>query len=129
MKRNEKGMTAIEVLIALLIISLIVASSFQFYEVYQSKMTRFGENNTAKNLAISALETQYELTNLGLSTTGTVYSTTTKVKRVAYKVTVTRTNKTGLIGHYSSEIPFYELTSTVSWRNKDIEVSAYVSAK
>lgn len=122
-------MTTIELLVAILILSIITISALQFFESFQYKASEHGEYETAKFLAFNGIENQRQLILDGDYKTGITYQNDTFVNRVRFKTTIVKTNKTSDFAFFDDTVPMYELMATVEWKGRKMEVSTYVSAR
>lgn len=127
MIRNQKGITTVELLVSLLILSIVLTSSASFYEFFTEKKRDFGSYTTARNLAVSVLETQIEATKLGDISNGEVYRNNVFVNNVNYEIIVTKSDAVDVVSYYNRNVPFLLIKSEVFFQNKSVEVSAYAS--
>jgi prepilin-type N-terminal cleavage/methylation domain-containing protein len=131
--KNEKGLTIMELLVSLFILSLILAATLAFYGTYLKNTNELGNKNTARNLAIDSMERQLLLTDEGDTSTGQVNRNSVVVNNTEFRVTVMKEDLTdGAISdifYYNQKVPFYKLRSIVNWDLQRIEVEAYSSRK
>lgn len=126
---NEKGMTMIELLIAIAILISILTASLRFYENYAYESSEFGEYLTAKHLTVKALEIARGnyIDNVRMPSL-VVYEDIERINGVNFQSTVTQLEVTEIVGVISQDVEMVKLTATTSWKSKNMEVSAYVSS-
>lgn len=126
---NEKGLTLIELLVSLLIFSFIMSASAMFYSQYNSNMKNMSHHYTAKNFATSSLETEMNKTDQGINGLGVVYSEEIDIAGQHFTVVTKKEDITDSVAYFTNTIPFYKITSTVTWTKGKVEVMGYASSK
>lgn len=129
MFNNQKGVTTIELLISSTILLMITVSAFQFFETYQVRSSELGEYETAKVLAINGIENERLQIKKGDNKTGNVYQNEMFTNRTRFATSVTKEKVTKHFAFFNHDTPMYKLTSTVTWKNRELEVSTYVSSQ
>ena len=129
MKRNQKGFTTVELLVSAVILLIIIVSSYKFFETYDIRSAEIGEYETAQLLAVNAIENQRTQIKEGNYSTGMVFRNEMYANQVKFASTVEKENVTDDYTYFGSSVPLFKLTSTVSWRNSEVEVVTYVSGR
>lgn len=130
MVKNEKGLTLIELLVSMLILTSVVIASLQFFETYYYEKKQLGEHITAKHLAVKAIEEHRALILddeiLPLDNT---YQMVESVNGISFYVVLQVKNETDNVALLAPNLPFVELVSTVEWKKKKMEVHTYVTPR
>lgn len=128
-KSNERGFTTIELLVSMLILSIIFVATFQFFQTYEVKSSELGEYESAKFLAINGIENERAQILKGDLVAGTVYINETYANQTRFQTTVEKEDVTPTFAYFDNRVYMFKLTSVVSWKEKTMEVSTYVSTR
>lgn len=129
MIKNQKGFTTLELLIASVILLTVVVAAFKFFETYDIRAAELGEYETAKMLAINGIESERKQIKEGDDSLGLVYRNEMTVNTVSFGTNVTKKTVTSDFSFFNTSVPMYHLTAIVRWKEREMEVSTYVSAQ
>lgn len=125
---DKRGLTMIELLGSLLIIGLLLQGFYHFHESYSIDRKKQHEYETAKNLAILVSEETLKGHEDGLyAGTGELNSRSFDLMNTLYTVTTTATDETSKVDVINGSVPMTRFNTVVNWKNKTLEVNAYVS--
>jgi prepilin-type N-terminal cleavage/methylation domain-containing protein len=125
---DNKGFSLIELLGSLVILGLIVAGFYHFYESYQVDLKGQHEYETAKNLAIRVSEESIKGYKDGVYVgVGEINNQQFSLKGTEYNVKTIVSDETTTIGVINSSVPINKFQTIVNWKTKTLEVNAYVT--
>lgn len=129
MFKNQNGFTTVELLVSAFILVIVMIAGFKFFETYDIKSAELGEYETAKLLAVNGVENERAQIKEGDTTTGIAFRNEMFVNTIRFETIVLKEEVTNDFDYINNSVPMYKLTSTVEWKNRDMEVVTYVSGK
>jgi competence protein ComGC len=123
---DEKGFTAIEMLISFTILMITIVVFYGFLSGYYYKKNEVGESLTAKTLVVKYVEKESNELVLGNTKSNLEYVDTDKVKNTLFTTKVSVKDITNEVDYYTDVFKIYEVKATVYWKKRNYEVITYV---